>query len=533
MIWFISDTHFQHSNNLKYSNRLKFCNSYEKNIILNGSEEEQKKLIISKESIQKHDEYLIKKWNETVKEDDTIYFLGDFAFYNTKNSEKRGEGLNKKPKEILEQLKGRKIFVLGNHDHRGNKLKSYNHRIVIYIAKMFVNLIHDPAHASLDYELNLHGHVHCFDDQTEILTNSGWKNYETLSKDDKIISLDIQNNRLIENICNEKIINNYKGELINYKGKYDFSVTPNHRMYIKKYRSKEWETTDIKNILKYKNRNFEIPISGYINRAGLKLTDDEIRMCIQICSDGSIQYKNRNHPIIRFKLSKPRKIKHLKKLLDKLNIKYSINICKQEKYQNLTPYYINLLPPYPYFINKYFSHKKQLPYEFRNLSKEQVHIMLDEYAITDGTLYNNRNYQISTSKKEEADLIQEICIVNGCSCTIHNRAFKNKQNNYVLNVIKDRTKLYLNSKNLIKSEYKGIVWCVNVPYDTIISRKNGKVIISHNSAWKVKVIERDNKKSLFVNVGVDQWQYKPVSWNKIFQIYTQWKNGTNVEELYN
>lgn len=50
---------------------------------------------------------IINAWNETVSENDTVYHLGDVSF--------SGKG---KTLGILQALKGRKILVKGNHDHR-------------------------------------------------------------------------------------------------------------------------------------------------------------------------------------------------------------------------------------------------------------------------------------------------------------------------------------------------------------------------------------------------------------------------------
>lgn len=132
--WFTSDFHFGHKNIIEY------CNRPFKNV------EEMNKVMID-------------NFNKVVKEEDTVYILGDVAFYNSKACEYKGEGLNKKPEEYLDQLNGNHITVNGNHD-RNNKIKTKHHRIVLYISKMFVNLVHDPEHGNLDYPLNLVGHVH-------------------------------------------------------------------------------------------------------------------------------------------------------------------------------------------------------------------------------------------------------------------------------------------------------------------------------------------------------------------------------------
>ena len=53
------------------------------------------------------DANLIRMWNKTVSEDDLVYILGDFSFYD-------GE----KTSNILKFLNGKKILVVGNHDSK-------------------------------------------------------------------------------------------------------------------------------------------------------------------------------------------------------------------------------------------------------------------------------------------------------------------------------------------------------------------------------------------------------------------------------
>lgn len=51
------------------------------------------------------DRYLIDRWNETVKDTDIVWHLGDFSF-----------GDPGRATQIFKQLKGRKRLVIGNHD---------------------------------------------------------------------------------------------------------------------------------------------------------------------------------------------------------------------------------------------------------------------------------------------------------------------------------------------------------------------------------------------------------------------------------
>ena len=79
--YFTSDLHLHHRKILEYCNR-PFSNIKEMNA------------------------ELIKRYNSVVGETDTVYFLGDFAFTKNVND----------IIDILNQLKGNKHFICGNHD---------------------------------------------------------------------------------------------------------------------------------------------------------------------------------------------------------------------------------------------------------------------------------------------------------------------------------------------------------------------------------------------------------------------------------
>ena len=83
--YLVSDTHFNHSNIIKYCSR-PFSNI-----------EEMNKVIID-------------NWNNIVDKEDTVYHLGDFGF-----------GTKEELKEIFDKLNGKKYLIMGNHDRRVGK----------------------------------------------------------------------------------------------------------------------------------------------------------------------------------------------------------------------------------------------------------------------------------------------------------------------------------------------------------------------------------------------------------------------------
>ena len=136
-IFFTSDSHFGHSNIIKYCNR-------------------------PFSSIEEHDEELIKRWNEKIGKYDIVFHLGDFAFAS--------EG---RIKNILERLNGIKYLIFGNHDWRTmtkNICERYfedvSQQMVIKIDGRTVYLNHFPylcfagSWKGLDASYQIFGHVH-------------------------------------------------------------------------------------------------------------------------------------------------------------------------------------------------------------------------------------------------------------------------------------------------------------------------------------------------------------------------------------
>lgn len=81
--WIVADLHFNHKNILAYENR-PFA------------------------SVEEMNEQIIRRWNNKVSKEDTVYILGDFTL--------------SRRMDVIEQfcraLNGNKVLVMGNHDTR-------------------------------------------------------------------------------------------------------------------------------------------------------------------------------------------------------------------------------------------------------------------------------------------------------------------------------------------------------------------------------------------------------------------------------
>lgn len=133
--FFISDLHLGHEKVIKFDNR-------------------------PFSSIEDHDNTIVKRWNEKVSSDDSVYILGDVSWHPVN-----------KTIELIGGLKGHKFLIVGNHD--GKLLKDYNFKKLfdgIYDYKeLYVNrttaivLCHYPITCYKNHYYgwyHFYGHVH-------------------------------------------------------------------------------------------------------------------------------------------------------------------------------------------------------------------------------------------------------------------------------------------------------------------------------------------------------------------------------------
>ena len=136
--FFISDLHFWHTNILKFDSR-------------------------PWDTVEEMNQALIDNWNSVVTDEDRVYMLGDFSWGGTG-----------KAKKILEQLNGRIIWIIGNHDPENESfyrklvtmgyIEEYHDMLIRWIDGYEITMCHYPMacykHDSNDRNLMFYGHLH-------------------------------------------------------------------------------------------------------------------------------------------------------------------------------------------------------------------------------------------------------------------------------------------------------------------------------------------------------------------------------------
>ena len=97
--------------------------------------------------IREMDRVLIRNWNWTVNEADTVFYLGDLSYMS-----------EREPEDYLRQLAGNIIYVEGNHDPC---IPEMPHSILLKHRDVSYLLIHDPDELTRPFPgWVIHGHVH-------------------------------------------------------------------------------------------------------------------------------------------------------------------------------------------------------------------------------------------------------------------------------------------------------------------------------------------------------------------------------------
>lgn len=347
---------------------------------------------------------------------------------------------------------------------------------------------------------NNHVGANCFDSKTEVLTEKGWSEWESIEQDTKLATRNYKG-ELIYQKPDRLIRQLYNGIMVGFKGMWhNLLVTPNHRLIAKKsYKGgvprhmlkntdylifKRFPVKDVLERMKGKQATFEQTCKAVwncnsdIKSINIGSKNIKIEPFLEFLglylSDGSTTIRDKVHQyIVQIRTTKDDVKKIVTSLARKMGYHSFINgdavrITNKE----LATFLIKLGK----------TKTKRIPREYLNLHPNQLRHLWKGLVLGDGHYYEKKGYyKFILSNKELVDDIQELVIKLGMGASIRKQfgsTFNPKGIYWCLTTHRTKFKQYKKPEFV---KYKGMIYSAQVPNGSLLVRRNGHPVWSGNS----------------------------------------------------
>lgn len=364
----------------------------------------------------------------------------------------------------------------------------------------------------------------CLDEKTEILTSRGWLKHFEINQKDKVAGFNINDGvvkwcKIQEIISREREVNE---KMFTYRStNLNFRVTSDHDMIVKSRSrtTKKWQKQTI-NDISLRKHCFHVPVSGVQVVKEAEITDDEIKFLGWFLSDGNRVDKGSGRSVASIAQcsNNPEYLAHIRSTLKGCNFKFSEyenkRTGKLSHYDSMIQFIIPKDKPARNFkgwdglrgwihLDKWMN--KTIPDIYETLSERQIEILIEAMNLGDGTKRKNATWKKHTisltcgDNVTMANRLQSLLVRRGfrCNQAIENRTHLGKKDCHMLHIRKLKTssiagtndldghlqqkKPYKRARIVEESDYKReVVWCVRNRLGTIITRREGKVMIMGN-----------------------------------------------------
>lgn len=360
----------------------------------------------------------------------------------------------------------------------------------------------------------------CFDDKTEVMTKTGWKFFKDLTYDDCIATLNPKNHNFEWQKPDDIINEDYSGKLIHFKDRcFDLLVTPNHRMFVRKYPKRlkrkialkypkkshglvdsnwsfkeaselasggrqEWQMTKVStgwvgkktNTVKIPHRLPKKFATHKIKHFGELRIEDVAELISWYVTEGSIEkYKNCGLSICQSERVNPENHKKIQQLFERIGLNCSI-YGRDRK--DIMVHSTELCD----FLLKECgsgSANKFLPQWLKDQTEDILRIVFDTMIKGDGWIKGSGFGYRSISRQLLSDLA-EVAIKLGYGVTFTGDQVVSISTVQVYPTINNKPK---------EVAYDGKVYCARVKNGILFVRRNGKTIWSGNSYRSQKYVE--------------------------------------------
>jgi replicative DNA helicase Mcm len=389
----------------------------------------------------------------------------------------------------------------------------------------------------------------CYDEQTEILTELGWRRFRDLLPGVLVATLNVAFQSLEYQEPTKFFTSSYHGEMVSIRSRQvDLLVTPNHTMYVNlNKRGNDWygfkplrvDELPLNKRMRFKKNAawsgkrigvFELPscIKIHANKNG---RSEHLALPVKIPMDLWLEFLGyylsegytARHPLtgvpyrVFIAQTKKKGVETIGRCLSNLGFKYTYIGHG---------FYINSkqLASYLFLLGK--AQQKHVPRELKQLAPEQLRILLDALILGDGHVAQNGATTYVTSSRQLADDVTELALKVGWSANVYIRSpeeylaarlvmatvgggserravgpreLKPTTDSYTVSLIRQgQCEPNINSngqRHVEKTYYSGKIYCVEVPNHIIYVRRNGKPVWCGNSVAKGGIVATLNARA--------------------------------------
>ena len=339
----------------------------------------------------------------------------------------------------------------------------------------------------------------CLSEDTEILSDRGWKTYKNIKNGDFVLTLNPVTLESEYQKCISISFRDYEGEMMNLKSKnIDLLLTYNHPIpfmhrpkaknrflhfhkigervthdylirkakfignkpdyfLLPEYKNSYISGNGAKNIIIRKER--EIKIEDFLEFFGWFITEGHCRKSlkrVEISQAGKKHFQYR---------------KEINDLLKRMGLSFSLY-----KNKDFLIYDVQL---WSYLKQFGKSETKFIPNEIKNLDYTLLNILVKTMMKGDGS---NSGFQYETKSEQLSNDFQEILLKSGEYIPWINR----HKNLYSINIKSKNSSP--NRNHYISTDYNGKIWYLSVPNEIILVRRKSKPCFIHNADLTVIVV---------------------------------------------
>lgn len=353
----------------------------------------------------------------------------------------------------------------------------------------------------------------CYDKETQILTEDGWKYFKDLDGSEKVATLNPTNDKLEYHFPKQVVGYQHTGKMYSLQSlRLDLVVTPDHRMWVssgnkdfkietaeemfgkrRRFISSglwdgiERETITFPSVVRehrFSSRNqytdFDVERDVVFSEKTFQM-DDWVEFLGYYISEG---YGRRNSEIIIGQSDKDKQAK-IVSCIKRLGYEPRIDADCRIVFSDI------VIAIYLEELGK--STEKYIPREFMSLSRRQLKILFDALMLGDGHLGKHNAYYTSSARL--ADDFQELCLKIGLSASIYSRPSRDSYIDgrlitsdnlqYAVNIRMKYQGSIVNSSGFKGTEtwvdYDDMVYCVEVPNGLVYVKRNGKPVWCGNT----------------------------------------------------